>query len=179
MPSQYSAENVSVSRRRARRAHPRGGRLGHVNLGHFLPDYTAYEELLDVFKAFTAIPILLEGERGYAFTADDLRKEIQGRGLSALLLSNPVQPDGQAGPGRGARALGEHWRASSTARCSSTSSTRTTSGRRAPGQLPDGERRPLRRGRRTATRWCIFDGLTKNWRYPGLARDLDGRARRR
>ena len=29
-----------------------------MNLGHFLPDYTAYEELLDIFKAFTAIPIL-------------------------------------------------------------------------------------------------------------------------
>ena len=69
--------------------------LGHVNLGHFLPDYTAYEELLDIFKAFTAIPILLEGDRGYAFSADDLRREILGRGLSALLLSNPCNPTGK------------------------------------------------------------------------------------
>ena len=30
--------------------------LGQVNLGHFLPDYTAYEELLDIFKLFTSIP---------------------------------------------------------------------------------------------------------------------------
>ena len=66
-----------------------------MNLGHFLPDYTAYEELLDIFKAFTSIPILLEGERGYGFTADDLRKEIPGRGLSALLLSNPCNPTGK------------------------------------------------------------------------------------
>ena len=29
--------------------------LGHVNLGHFLPDYTAYEELLDVFRLFSPI----------------------------------------------------------------------------------------------------------------------------
>jgi aspartate aminotransferase len=28
-------------------------------MGHFIPDYTAYEELLSVFKAFTPIPILL------------------------------------------------------------------------------------------------------------------------
>src|SRR6185436_2783637 len=69
--------------------------LGHINLGHFLPDYTAYEELLDIFKAFTPIPILLEGERGYSFTADDLRREIMGRGLSALLLSNPCNPTGK------------------------------------------------------------------------------------
>ena len=37
--------------------------LGQVNLGHFLPDYTAYEELLDIFKLFTSIPILLDAER--------------------------------------------------------------------------------------------------------------------
>ena len=32
-------------------------------MGHFIPDYTAYEELLSVFKAFTAIPILLRAEK--------------------------------------------------------------------------------------------------------------------
>src|SRR5919204_5822021 len=93
--SQYSEKNVCVCG---------GGRtsltravaaLGHINLGHFLPDYTAYEELLDIFRAFTAIPILLEGERGYAFTAEDLRREVQGRGLSALLMSNPCNPTGK------------------------------------------------------------------------------------
>src|SRR4029077_13994331 len=54
-----------------------------------------YEELLDIFKAFTAIPILLEGERGYALPVDDLRREVQGRGLAALLLSNPCNPTGK------------------------------------------------------------------------------------
>lgn len=95
MPTQYSAENVAISG---------GGRagltrvaasLGRVNLGHFLPDYTAYEELLDIFRAFTAIPILLEPERAYAFSPDDLRREIQGRGLGALLMSNPCNPSGK------------------------------------------------------------------------------------
>src|SRR5437763_1518511 len=95
MKSQYSAENVSVcggGRAALTRA---AASLGLVNLGHFLPDYTAYEELLDIFKAFTAIPILLEGERGYAFSNDDLRREVQGRGLGALLLSNPCNPTGK------------------------------------------------------------------------------------
>src|SRR5215216_5804000 len=95
LPSQYSAENVSVSGGGRAALTRAAASLGHVNLGHFLPDYTAYEELLDVFKAFTAIPILLEGERGYAFTAEDLRREIQGRGLSALLMSNPCNPTGK------------------------------------------------------------------------------------
>src|SRR5205823_5424087 len=95
MPSKYSAENVSISGGGRAALTRVAASLGHVNLGHFLPDYTAYEELLDVFKAFTAIPILLEGERGYAFSNDDLRKEIQGRGLSALLMSNPCNPTGK------------------------------------------------------------------------------------
>jgi len=95
LPSQYSAENVSISGGGRAALTRAAASLGHVNLGHFLPDYTAYEELLDVFKAFTAIPILLEGDRGYAFTADDLSKEIQGRGLSALLMSNPCNPTGK------------------------------------------------------------------------------------
>ena len=38
--------------------------LGSINLGHFLPDYTAYEELLEIFRGFAPIPILLERERG-------------------------------------------------------------------------------------------------------------------
>src|ERR1700729_3692470 len=95
MPSQYSAENVAVSGGGRASLTRAAASLGHVNLGHFLPDYTAYEELLDIFKAFTAIPILLEPERGYAFSVDDLRREILGRGLSALLLSNPCNPTGK------------------------------------------------------------------------------------
>ena len=94
LPSQYSAENVSVSGGGRASLTRAAASLGLINLGHFLPDYTAYEELLDIFKAFTAIPILLEGERGYAFTVEDLRREVHGRGLSALLLSNPCNPTG-------------------------------------------------------------------------------------
>ena len=95
MKSQYSEKNVCISG---------GGRmgltravaaLGQINLGHFLPDYTAYEELLDIFKLFTAIPILLDSTRGYEFSQDDLRREITGRGLSAVLLSNPCNPTGR------------------------------------------------------------------------------------
>jgi len=165
LPSQYTAENVSIcggGRAALTRA---AASLGHVNLGHFLPDYTAYEELLDVFKAFTAIPILLEGERGYAFTADDLRKEIQGRGLSALLLSNPCNPTGKLVQGE---ELNRWVRIARELDCSllldEFYSHYVWTGR--PGQLPvesaaryveDVNRDPV----------VIFDGFTKNWRYPG------------
>ncbi len=65
MKSQYTAENVAISG---------GGRaaltravasLDQVNLGHFLPDYTAYEELLDIFRLVTPIPCLLRRVQGY------------------------------------------------------------------------------------------------------------------
>lgn len=93
--SLYTAENVSICG---------GGRLaltrvvaslGQINLGHFLPDYTAYEELLDIFRNFTSIPILLEPGRGYQFSAEELGHEISGRGLGAILLSNPCNPTGK------------------------------------------------------------------------------------
>jgi len=165
MPSQYTAANVSVSGGGRAALTRAAASLGHVNLGHFLPDYTAYEELLDIFKAFTAIPILLEGERGYAFTVDDLRREVHGRGLAALLLSNPCNPTGKLIQGD---ELDRWVRLGRELDCAllfdEFYSHYVWSGR--PGQLPvesaaryveDVDRDPV----------VIFDGLTKGWRYPG------------
>jgi N-succinyldiaminopimelate aminotransferase len=165
MRSQYTAENVSISGGGRASLTRAAASLGHVNLGHFLPDYTAYEELLDIFRAFTAIPILLEGERGYAFTSEDLRREIQGRGLSALLLSNPCNPTGKLVQGdelqRWVRVAREQ---ECTLLIDEFYSHYVWNAR--PGQLAiesaarfveDVDRDPI----------VLFDGLTKNWRYPG------------
>ncbi|MEC8052734.1 MAG: pyridoxal phosphate-dependent aminotransferase [Myxococcota bacterium] len=92
--SKYTAENVAICG---------GGRigltrvvaaLGQINLGHFLPDYTAYEELLDIFRSFNPIPIILEPSKGYRIPTDTLKSEILGRGLGGLLVSNPCNPTG-------------------------------------------------------------------------------------
>ncbi|MFL5261147.1 MAG: pyridoxal phosphate-dependent aminotransferase [Anaeromyxobacteraceae bacterium] len=165
MPSQYSAENVAVSGGGRAALTRAAASLGHVNLGHFLPDYTAYEELLDIFKAFTAIPILLEGERGYAFTADDLRSEIAGRGLSALLASNPCNPTGKLVQGDElARWVDVARELDCTMLLDEFYSHYVWTG--SPGRLPvesaaryveDVDADPI----------VLFDGLTKNWRYPG------------
>jgi len=163
MKSQYSAENVAIQG---------GGRVAimracaavaPVHLGHFLPDYTAYEELLDVFRRFQPIPILLDPEEGYAFSADALRREIMGRGLGAILMSNPCNPTGKLVGGREladwvavARELGcallmdefySHyiWREGEPIVS-------------AASQVEDVDRDPI----------VVFDGLTKNWRYPGF-----------
>jgi len=165
LPSQYTAENVSVSGGGRAALTRAAASLGQVNLGHFLPDYTAYEELLDIFKAFTPIPILLEGEHGYAFPVDDLRREIHGRGLSALLLSNPCNPTGKLVQGDELGRWVELARELDSAlMIDEFYSHYIWTGR--PGQLPvesaaryvaDVNRDPI----------IIFDGLTKNWRYPG------------
>jgi N-succinyldiaminopimelate aminotransferase len=165
MPSRYSAENVSVSGGGRSALTRAAASLGHVNLGHFLPDYTAYEELLDIFRAFTSIPILLAPERGYAFTAEDLRHEILGRGLSALLLSNPCNPTGKLVQGEElARWVATARELDCTLLLDEFYSHYVWS--TPPGRLPtesaaryveDIERDPV----------VLFDGLTKNWRYPG------------
>jgi hypothetical protein len=139
--------------------------LGQINLGHFLPDYTAYEELLDIFKLFTSIPILLEGERGYHFSVEDLRREITGRGLSALLLSNPCNPTGRVIQGEELRSWVDVAREMGCAllidefyshyvwRETDDGSGLVSAAR----YVKDVDADPV----------VLFDGLTKNWRYPG------------
>lgn len=163
--SKYSAANVCVAGGGRTLLTRAAASLGPINLGHFLPDYTAYEELLDIFKTFTSIPILLEGDRGYNFSASDLSKEIQGRGLSALLFSNPCNPTGKLVEGD---ELARWVDIARSLDCSllidefySHYIYRTK-----PGALPtvsaasyvqDVNKDPV----------LLFDGFTKNWRYPG------------
>jgi aspartate/methionine/tyrosine aminotransferase len=166
MRSQYTAENVAISG---------GGRaaltravaaLDQVNLGHFLPDYTAYEELLDIFRLVTPIPILLRREQGYAFSAEDLRREVIGRGLSVLLFSNPCNPMGKLVSGH---ELAEWIDVGRELDCTLLidefySHYVWDAGEGEPGPsvsaaryVEDVDRDPV----------VIVDGLTKNWRYPG------------
>ncbi|MHC4952984.1 MAG: pyridoxal phosphate-dependent aminotransferase [Planctomycetota bacterium] len=160
--SKYTAENVAICG---------GGRvslmracvaIGPVHLGHFLPDYTAYAEVLDSFRRFSPIPILLDPEHRYEFTADQLWREILGRGFTALLLSNPCNPTGKLIQGEEM----ERW--VDTARkldCTLLldefySHYVWTEGQEivsAAEHVEDVDRDPV----------IILDGLTKNWRYPG------------
>lgn len=93
--SKYTYKNVSICN---------GGRLaltrvaaslGDINLGHFIPDYTAYEELLTLFKSFIPIPIQLNPKQGFSVSIEELENEIIGKGLQALLISNPSNPTGR------------------------------------------------------------------------------------
>ncbi|KAI9494867.1 aminotransferase [Zychaea mexicana] len=93
--SQYTYENVCIVP---------GGRAGltrvaaaidDINVGYFLPEYTAYESMLSVFKRFVPIPTTLEAETRYHIDPSTIRKEITNRGLGLIVASNPRNPTGQ------------------------------------------------------------------------------------
>ena len=169
MPSRYSAENVSVSGGGRAALTRAAASLGQINLGHFLPDYTAYEELLDVFGNFAAIPILLEGDRGYAFSVGDLRREILGRGLSAILLSNPCNPTGKHVRGE---ELAAWVRSCDELDCALLIDEFYSHYVYDDASPPSANSAPMESAARYVENVdedpvLVFDGLTKNWRYPG------------
>jgi aspartate/methionine/tyrosine aminotransferase len=120
-----------------------------------------------VFKAFTPIPILLRADRGYKISPADLKEEILGRGLSALLVSNPANPTGQLMEGAELAAwcaiarecqcsmiFDEFYSHYIYDRDTADDQPRMVS---AAEFVEDVELDPV----------VLVDGLTKNWRYPG------------
>nr|HEX4312795.1 pyridoxal phosphate-dependent aminotransferase [Kofleriaceae bacterium] len=167
--SKYSADNVAVSGGGRSALTRVAAALGHINLGHFLPDYTAYEELLSVFRLFSPIPILLEPERGYAFSPADLRREVMGRGLGAILASNPSNPTGKV---IGGDDLAGWVAIARELDCALIFDEFYSHYIWRPDLVSNGGAAPIE----TAARYVddvdrdpvvILDGLTKNWRYPG------------
>lgn len=164
--SLYTWENVALSGGGRASLTRLAASLGNVNLGHFLPDYTAYEELLDSFSLFIKpIPILLDPENGYAFTSQQLKREIQGRGLAALLISNPCNPTGKVieeeelnswlVTARGEECLLIFDEFYSHYLWTQPGKKKMFS---AASHVEDVNKDGV----------VIVDGLTKNWRYPGL-----------
>ncbi|MCA8944435.1 MAG: pyridoxal phosphate-dependent aminotransferase [Planctomycetes bacterium] len=161
--SQYTRDNVAICA---------GGRLAltrlvsaisRSNFGHFLPDYTAYEELLDAFGRFVPIPLLTDAATGYAFSPEELEREVLGRGLSTVLLSNPCNPTGRLIEGDDLGAWVEIGRRHDCTLVFDEfyshyvyGTDRTTVS--AAEHVDDVDADPV----------VIIDGLTKNWRYPGL-----------
>lgn len=165
-PSQYTSENVSIASGGRTALTRLAAALGNINMGHFLPDYTAYEELLSVFKAFVPIPILLSPEARYRIAPGALEEEILGRGLHALLLSNPCNPTGQLIEGEAlANLVALAQRTDCTLILDEFYSHFIYTGRRsdppkmvsAAAHVQDVNADPV----------IVVDGLTKNWRYPG------------
>lgn len=94
--SQYTMENVCIVP---------GGRagitrimaiLGTCQVGFFTPDYTAYEQALGLFLRVSPSPLLHRDVNEAIMPAKEFDFECSGRGLGAVLLSNPANPTGQS-----------------------------------------------------------------------------------
>ncbi|KAG9987985.1 aminotransferase, partial [Aureobasidium melanogenum] len=79
--SQYTWENVCIVP---------GGRAGLIRIAAVI----AYNEMLSLFRNFSAIPIPLSKQDGYHMHPDKIAEEI-ARGTSVILTSNPRNPTGQ------------------------------------------------------------------------------------
>jgi aspartate/methionine/tyrosine aminotransferase len=164
--SQYTWENVCISG---------GGRLGltrvvaalgEINIGHFIPDYTAYEEILHTFKGFNPIPIQIKEDQGFKLSRQQLEEVIQGMGLGAVLFSNPCNPTGQVIEGETLSSWVELFRHEEVL-CIvdefyshfvySDYDPENPKMVSAAAYVEDVNTDPV----------VIIDGVTKNWRYPG------------
>ena len=169
--SQYGPQNVAVAQ---------GGRLAlsralaalaPANVGYQLPDYTAYEDMLDLhLSRITPMPLRTSESNGFMIAAEQVEQAIVDSGLSTFLVSNPCNPTGQViageplehlvrvGRERGCALLLDEfyshfiYDAAPDGRC--VAGAGPVSG---AAFVDDVERDPV----------LLFDGLTKSFRYPG------------
>uniref|UniRef100_A0A7R9YY82 Aminotransferase class I/classII large domain-containing protein n=1 Tax=Pseudictyota dubia TaxID=2749911 RepID=A0A7R9YY82_9STRA len=94
--SKYTAANVCIVP---------GGRagitrimaiMGNTTVGYFNPDYTAYEQALGLFQRITPSVFLHRDVNDALMPPDEFEFETVGRGLGAVMLSNPANPTGQS-----------------------------------------------------------------------------------
>jgi aspartate/methionine/tyrosine aminotransferase len=164
--SKYTYQNVCIAGGGRQALTRIASALDDINVGHLIPDYTAYEELLSVFKGFNTIPILLKSQKDYKLSPDDLKNQIAGLGLSAVLVSNPCNPTGQVIQDK---ELNEWVNTANKYGC--TIIFDEFYSHYIYNKKPEEEYKMV-----SASEFVddvdsdpiiIVDGLTKNWRYPG------------
>jgi hypothetical protein len=70
--------------------------IGEVYAAYLIPEYTAYDQMLSVFRRLVPIPASLSAADKYRISVPDLRKLIKTQGIQVLVASNPRNPTGQA-----------------------------------------------------------------------------------
>ena len=164
---QYTRDNVSVAS---------GGRLmlsrafaalGAVRTGYQIPDYTAYEDMID-YHRHRIEPVMVEAraEDGFLIPPDRFRDLVQEHRLAAHVFSNPCNPTGRVVRGDD---LGSYVQTARDEGCLLISDEFYSH------FIYDGPGRPADGPVSTAS--CIedvnedpvllIDGLTKSFRYPG------------
>jgi hypothetical protein len=165
--SPYTAANVSATC---------GGRLaltrvfaalGKIRLGYVVPDYTAYEDMID-YHRHRVTPVLLptRPENGFTLLPADFERTVVEERLGAIVMSNPCNPTGRVIAGKD---LAEFVRIARAHDCmlilDEFYSHFIYDPKGGPGAGPvsaaafveDVERDPV----------LLIDGLTKCFRYPG------------
>jgi len=159
--SQYAPENVAISA---------GGRLAltrafwaldAIRIGYFTPDYTAYEDLLGGIPRLKPVHIALKPETGFSISPKELAARVKKDRLKALLVSNPTNPTGRVIAGAELAAWTDLARPTRTALLLDEFYSHYVWNDPAPvsgaAHIEDVDRDPV----------LLFDGLTKNHRYPG------------
>ncbi len=160
--SQYRAQNVAIAQ---------GGRLAltramaaldSVNVGYQLPDYTAYEDMLNLHLArLTALPVRTREEDGFVLTPESFERAVEQLGLGAFVVSNPCNPTGHVISGEPLRRILEGARGRGVTLLLDEFYSHFIYTQDAPvsgaAYIDDVDKDPV----------LIFDGLTKSHRYPG------------
>ncbi len=164
LKSQYAAENVVIAP---------GGRttltrafaaLRSQKLGYFIPDYSAYEDLLSSFKQITPVMIPLHAEDKFSIELSRLKKTIAEHNLHSLLISNPCNPTGRVIAGEELQSWIE---LSREQHCSLLLDEYYSHYIWRPEiNGPVSSAQYIEDVNRDAV--ILFDGLTKNFRYPGF-----------
>ena len=165
--SKYDRSNVSIAS---------GGRLmlsrmfatlGSVNVGYRIPDYTAYEDMLD-YHRYRVNPILTTTteEQGFVVSSGDLETIVREQDLRAYLISNPCNPTGQFVQGKELERYVDIARKQDCTLLLDEFYSHyvyTSDGKPGDGPISaaryvdDVEKDPV----------LVIDGLTKSFRYPG------------
>jgi aspartate/methionine/tyrosine aminotransferase len=163
--SRYTEENVVICP---------GGRtaltrltasLDRIRLGYFVPDYSAYEDLLHTFEQVSCFKIELPAASGFSLTPEEVAERVREKALEALLISNPCNPTGRVMRGVELQAWLQMGRDRNLGLIFDEfyshfiyeGDSPAEAGVSAAAFIDDVDEEPV----------FIVDGLTKNFRYPG------------
>ncbi|KAH7107602.1 aminotransferase [Auriculariales sp. MPI-PUGE-AT-0066] len=163
--SKYTHENVCIVP---------GGRagltrlaavIGDVYTSYQVPDYTAYQQVLSVFKRLVPIPTVLEAEEHYKFDVKQIKKDVQRQGVTVILASNPRNPTGQCIAGEDLKELVEIGRNGATVVLDEFYSWYMYHDKEEDFGKALSSAEYINDVNEDSV--VIIDGLTKNWRLPG------------
>jgi hypothetical protein len=141
--------------------------LGSVNVGYQLPDYTAYEDMFNLhLSRLHPVPVRTREADGFSITPARFADEVDEKGLSAFIISNPCNPTGNVIQGDALREMIQIARKKRVTLILDEFYSHfiyTSDGKAGAGPVsaapfiehPD--RDPV----------LMIDGLTKSFRYPG------------